>query len=197
MTKYIEAIKFDDSQDFITECFIFEDLIFEFFIFLCGIRSLADLEIRNRLKDFEDQLISSSFIEYFDKKSGLIFKPMDRDGKNFQANLNIKSLLDTKSRSLIIGAFEIIEKKKLVNKLKNKDPNLFCFFRHIRNAAAHDGIINLKNKDGSWRSDLDCYFLKQKIDKSKQGVAFESFFKYTDVLILIYNLSIILSDSER
>lgn len=170
---------------------IFKDIAFEFWVSFYGAASLAHPQIRPIFIESYGDFITESFIKFFDKEVGLT---VDIKKNKFEAKLNIDDFLKVKTNLLVIEIYEQLKRKGLLDKVKEADRDMFYFLRHLRNAAAHDNVFDLKNKYGKWRTDLNCYWRDKKIDKNLQGTHLHNFFSYNLALIIMHDISYLLEN---
>lgn len=91
-----------------------------------------------------------------------------------------RNLIILSAHTLLVGCYEKIKKLKLVDESK-----IVEFFRHIRNAAAHNGKFDVRpgslNKPASWRNKIISYTLHDK-------ELFGDFFAIGDTILLLQDV---------
>ncbi|MFH1089062.1 MAG: hypothetical protein V1716_01405 [Candidatus Uhrbacteria bacterium] len=154
----------------------------------CAVQTWPTLTI-NATIHFDNYTIlsfsSRSVVDQFNEKFNIV-----DDGKQTKADLNL--ILQTQAKLMAVYLYETLYRSEYKGLITKKLDN---FIYHIRNAAAHNNLIEIKKRIGEpaeWRG--------KSIDESKEGkLVFNELMNAGDVILLIVDLSaeLKLLDQER
>ena len=118
---------------------------------------LLSLNIMPHLDNFHRKDVSASFATTQGQFLTIFMHEipdLEKDAKEWIG----KNLIILSARTILVGCYEKLKNKKSLN-----DSPIFEFFRHIRNAAAHDGRFDIRQgsveKSAQWRDKTISYSL--------------------------------------